>query len=278
MSAANYKRVGKRARGGQTRALVAATRYGGMSTQASRTAAAARAIGRAYNIPVAPRYQAIRRNDDPKGVDISNLATQIGAPLLASTTTNTGVAVLNCVQPGNGSWNRAGRKIKMQSVRIKGAVEMLSDNNGGAAACRGGVVRLVVVYDKNVSGTPAAIPIYNVIFGTTDQLGNEVGLPFDNLRWDNTGRFRVIRDMMLTLDPIAIPGPAEEGAVRKVWFDEYIDLKGLETIYSGQSNPCTIADISSGALYLFARVDVATTNSAAALIAESTSRLRFSNA
>lgn len=35
--------------------------------------------------------------------------------------------------------------------------------------------------------------------------------------------------------------------------DEFIDLKSRTSIYSGDSDPVTIADISSGALYLYAR-------------------------
>jgi len=226
----------------------------------------------------APTYaRSSGANLDAKGVDIPNLSSQIGTPLLASVSTNGGCAVLNCVQPGNGSWNRVGRRIKMQSLRLRGAVETLSDNAGGAAATRGALIRLVVVYDKNVSGTPGTIPLFNQIFGTTDQLGNETGAVFDALRWDNTGRFRVLRDMTFNTNPNSIPAAAEEGAVNKQAFDEFIDLKGLETVFSGQSNPCTIADISSGALYLYARMDVATTNSVSILITESNSRLRYTD-
>ena len=36
-------------------------------------------------------------------------------------------------------------------------------------------------------------------------------------------------------------------------FDEYIKLNNLETVFSGQSIPMSISDISTGGLYIFFR-------------------------
>lgn len=229
----------------------------------------ARAVGQQYGIPVAPRY----RNSDPKGVDVANLSAQIGTPLLTTSTTNAGVAVLNCVQTGSGSWNRNGRKIFLKSVRIRGATEVVHDNAGAAAATRAAIVRLVVVWDRNPNS--GSIPTFDTIFGETSQTGTETSSVLSNLRWDNTGRFKVLRDVINLHVPNGIPQVAEEGILSKCTFDEFIKLDGLETIFSGQANPCTIGDISSGALYLYVRMDNNTANSTGNLITESSARLRF---
>ena len=56
--------------------------------------------------------------------------------------------------------------------------------------------------------------------------------------------------------------------------DRFIPLKGLETIYSGQSSPCTIADISTGALYIIFRSE--TSNGASNwAVKNSIGRLRY---
>lgn len=269
------ERVGKRAR---TRG---APRYSAMpsgfrartgySTPAALVSArahfAARRATPVYRTPV------LRSCGELKGVDTGVLSAQIGV-FLSTTNTNTGVAVINCVAPGSGSFNRVGRKIRMKSLRIRGAVEALCDNNGDPAGTspRGVVIRMVVVYDKQPSGV---VPTYDTIFGHTTQAGTEIGNPLDPLRYDNTGRFRVLRDKVFTINPEYNPLAADAGIVTKRAFDEYIDLKGLETVYSGQSATCTITDISSGALYLWVRKDANTTNTAANFNSDANSRLRY---
>lgn len=266
------------------------TRYSTAHRPLRRTGAAssARAIAaRAYNTPMplyrAPTFnqavaQVARATKELKGTDIANLSTQNGI-FIATYTTNGSACVLNCVQPGSGSWNRVGRRISMKSLRLRGAVEALLDNNNDPASnsTRGMVIRMVVVYDKQPSS--GAIPTWNTIFGHTTQDGTEAAQLSDGLRYDNTGRFRIIRDKTFTLNPQGIESvPASNAGVIQVRaFDEYIDLKGLETIYSGQSNPCTIADISTGALYLYVRYSSDTPNSASNFFNNSCARLRFTD-
>jgi len=220
---------------------------------------------------------AVRRagltNKTLKGVD-----TIMGpyVPWLQSSNTNGGVYVLNLVQQGAGSWNRIGKRIKMKSLRIRGFIEALFDNSAQTVPTRAVCCRVVVVYDRQNTG--GAIPTFDTIFGETIQTGAESSNIMANLRYDNTDRFRVIRDVVRVLNPTAIPASGEEGVVIKAPIDEFIDLKGLETVFGGQSNPMTIADISSGALYVFFRADptsgAATTT---AFSGETTARLRYTD-
>ena len=54
--------------------------------------------------------------------------------------------------------------------------------------------------------------------------------------------------------------------------DEYVKLNNLESVYSGQSTPMTIADISTGALYFVARSQLVTASS---ITIDAIARLRY---
>jgi len=93
-----------------------------------------------------------------------------------------------------------------------------------------------------------------LLFGTTDQAGTESTDYLDPVRYDNTGRFSVLKDCKLAFTPQALGATGSASVLTvSVMIDEFIKLKGRETIFSGQSTPMTIADISTGALYVFFR-------------------------
>jgi len=198
--------------------------------------------------------------------------TIAAASLLATTTTNGSSFVLNLVQQGTGSWNRIGRKIRMKSLRIK--VDALCRHFLTSGDLTASLMRMVVVYDKQPSGV---LPTYDTIFGQTDQQGTETGAILDSLRYDNTGRFRVLSDKVFTSTCQAISGTTDADYEDvQHYCDEFIDLKGKETIYSATNNPSTIADISTGALYVYFRASQNTgTLSQWRLTSNSTARLRY---
>lgn len=189
-----------------------------------------------------------------KGMDT---ATQYDrGEVLATTNTNSGIFVLNLIEQGSGSWNRVGKKVRMKSVRINGVAKYRYSATATALNLIGNTLRCIVVYDKNPNS--GSIPTFDTIFGATSQDGTETCSTMDNLRYDNTGRFRVLRDWKISAEPTATPyttgtGGDDNSCETSYYFDEFIDLKGKPTVYSGQSDPLTIADISSGALYFIAR-------------------------
>ena len=190
------------------------------------------------------RFTRPARAGETKGMD-----TDVSAGVIVSTTnTNANISVLNLVQQGAGSWNRVGRKIHAKSIRIKGMVNFVAVPvlaTGVTTQCS---FRMILVWDKQPSGS--AIPAFDTIFGITAQDGTEscpdITCP---LRYDNMDRFRVLKDWFVS--PPAVPmaatgsGPA---TIQAINFDEYTKLPMLESVYSGQSTPMTIADVSTGAL------------------------------
>lgn len=187
-----------------------------------------------------------------KGVD-TGLASQIETTNMAN---SVAIQVLNLVQQGTGSWNRVGRKAFLKSVRLTGQVQVTwvaqaTITNPGAW------IRLLIVWDNQPGGN---LPTKGDILGSTNQSGTESSEIYDNVRFDNMSRFKILRDMRHQLDMSALSITNAAG-VQKGWnINEYIPLKGLETVFSGQSNPMTIGDISTGALYFICVHDVETTN------------------
>lgn len=223
---------------------------------------------------IAPIYQ---RRSSMRGAELKGIDTDIdiaSGSVLDTTSTNGSMLTLNLISPGTASYNRIGRKIKMKSVRLKGRAMYQSSDAVTTGNVLGGTLRMVVVYDRQPSGS---VPVFSTIFGRTVIDGTESSEYMDSLKWDNTDRFKVLRDVTLTANPGAWVNAAGTGDIITVEcpFDEYIKLGGLETQYSGQSSPTTIADISGGALYVFFRSNTNVTNKSSWVIENSYARLRY---
>lgn len=208
---------------------------------------------------------------EKKGVDfdISNAA------IVDTTSTNDDIAVLNLIQSGTGSWNRVGRKVKLDSIRLKGVAEGLIGLDG-SNHLNGSALRMLLVWDKQPSG--GSIPTFDDMFGITAQDGTESSTVMAPPRYDNMDRFRVLMDKCLHVNPDVYNAGAGGDNYYVEPFDFYVKLRGCESNYSGQSNPMTIADISSGGLYLIYRATENTAGSKAwSIQASSVARLRYTD-
>jgi len=208
----------------------------------------------------------------PSGNEVKGVDADVSQSLIATTSTNAGIDVINLIEPGTGSWNRVGRKTVLKSFRLTGNIVWTNTPTLATGVGRMTCARCVLVWDSQPTGT---IPVFSDIFGSTLQAGTEqVTSIFDPLRYDNMERFRVIRDWRLS-PPATVPlslGSAPSMAVC-THIDEYVKLPPLQSNYSGQSSPQTIADIASGALYLIWRAEIQ--NSNAATVVDAMARLRY---
>lgn len=213
---------------------------------------------------------------EKKGVD-TDLSSS-GLAIAATTNTNANCFVLNLIQTGSGSWNRVGRKVSLQSVRVRGQAIYNYGDVAVTGNILGNCMRMVVVWDKQPSG--GAIPAFDVVFGKTSQLGTESCTFVDPVRFDNMERFSVLRDTVIDMHPNFFNGAAGTTDLNSevYTFDEYVPLGGRETVYSGQSNPLTIADISTGALYVYFRAIANTSDDSSVEIASTSfARLRYTD-
>jgi len=170
-------------------------------------------------------------------------------PLTLASGTNVNVALLNVVQEGTGFFNRVGRKIEMRSLHVTGIIQPTGIANTTSDLCQ-----WAIIYDRQPSA-PAALPIYQLIFGDYNAAGAFSSGEFSGLNLDNRDRFVVIRNKRLSLpSTTAVAGTNPSQAVpadpTMLVINEFIKLKGLTTHYNGTANPITIANVTSGALYL----------------------------
>ena len=178
------------------------------------------------------------RPGELKGVDTD---IDFGAGTVLSTTnTNAGIFVLNLIVPGSASFNRIGRKVRLVSVRYQGLCVHQYAATATTGTMNANQIRVLLVWDKQPSG---AIPTFDTIFGKTVADGTESTDYLDGLKYDNTGRFRVLRDTRYESSP---QGQNENGGTVDAMqnsfnLDEFVKLGNLETVYSGQSNPQTTA-------------------------------------
>lgn len=218
--------------------------------------------------------RAVQRVVEKKGVD-GDMGLAIGA-LLSTTNTNDDCIVTNLIPPGNASYNRVGRQVTLKSLRLWGTF-VHENNTASAAAYQDSKVRMVVVWDKVPSG---AVPPYDIIFGITNQAGTENCEIFDPIRYDSMDRFRIISDTVIVCNTNGGGGETTTSKVAKVnyfSFDKYIKLPNLKCNYSGQSSPCTIADIGQGALYVYFRAQDDTASNNVTLSDNSRFRLRYTD-
>jgi len=203
--------------------------------------------------PVAGSYrsrvslQAAQRYAKP---EVKGLDTTFTAAIVSTTNDGSNIVPLNLIPPGSGSFNRIGRKARLLSARIRGAISFVT-TPGSTGIVNGNYVRMLVVWDKQPSG---ALPSWNTIFGLTPQTGTETTSLLAPLAYDNMERFSVLKDVMLQPQDLLPVGVSATGVTTQIVpFDTFISLKNCETTYSGQSATQTISDISSGALYLVFR-------------------------
>ena len=215
------------------------------------------------------RVPTARSLGEKKGMDTAITFAQIPSTV----NDNSGMIVLNLIQQGAGSWNRVGRKVNLRSIRIRGDI-IHQQVTGASGFTTGQVVRCVVVWDKQPSS--GTIPKWSDIFGFTAQDGTEGTSMYAPIRYDNMDRFSILRDV--TYDPQ--PGAKAQTSPDTVSYfntiDEYIRLGDRECVFSGQSNPMTIADVSTGAIYFCVRARINNVLSVQSNISL-TARLRYTD-
>lgn len=213
-------------------------------------------------------YAGMRSVGELKGMD--TFLTY--APVLASTGTNGGILPTNLIQTGTGSWNRIGRKVCLKSLRLQGTASCTHVLNA-ASDLDGNVLRMIVVWDKQPSG--GAEPLFSDIFGQTSQAGVENTSWYSPPKYDTMMRFTVLKEFSINSNAEATPS-ATNYTMNEFHVDEYVRLPNLESNYSGQSSPMTIADINSGALYVIARAKTASATNTQWVV-ELNARIRYTD-
>jgi len=176
-----------------------------------------------------------------KAIDILDATYGFTAPA-----GGTQITLLNGIQTGTGFFNRIGSRIEMKSLRIRGFIYYALTSIQDA-------VRIIVVYDRQPTG---ALPTIANLLQGRDQVGTTQTAGSSEINLDNRDRFTIVRDHRITIPSCTVAagvltnGPSwSHNQTAEV--DLFIKLKGLVTHYNSTANPCTIANIATGALYVY---------------------------
>jgi len=160
--------------------------------------------------------------------------------------TGSSFTLLNGVQTGTAFFNRIGSRIEMKNLHIRGNIRL------NATTAQEAVLRLIIVYDRQPTGS---LPNITDLLQSRDQDGNVDNNGASEINLDLRDRFSILRDMQW----YAPSGTTSSGVVTNQDFpstdtlpwqiNEFIKLKGLGVHFKSSSQPTTISDISTGALY-----------------------------
>jgi len=174
-----------------------------------------------------------------KAVDIEEISYPFRDPTTAS-----GITLLNGIQAGAGFYNRIGSRIEMKSLQINGFLGPAV----GASSTTPANLRMLIVYDRQPTG---ALPVISDILQDRLQTGVAITGGLSHINLDNRDRFSILRDVrwaMPTTTAGVLTGVAS--GVGEPWtVNLFLKLKGLGVHYKSTTNPTTIADIATGALY-----------------------------
>jgi len=207
-----------------------------------RASKTGRAMGygpvRAYSgsmVPVASRGYRLNTKER-KVYDINSTTYNVS-------TTGT-FTLLAVPTPGTDMTGRIGRKIVLKSCFIRGHIGTEASRNTAIddVIVPATMVRMILLVDCQPNGS---VP------STTDLLKEST--PTSQLNLDNRDRFKILLDKQWVFDPLYFNNNATfalaSASRQQVAFKKYKKL-GVETIFNSGSAG-TIADITSGALYMF---------------------------
>lgn len=198
---------------------------------------------------ITQKYAAKPKTREIKTVDLSFTANYQDAYVAESFTgivfnTNPLIQNLVTVRQGAGIPNRIGNKIALKSLRVRASVQV----NANATSPNNQILRWLIVYDRQPNG---AYPVVDNLLSDIT-VGNTIvaGDYQSSINPSFYDRFIVLCDKLLVGADIAstlITGPTEQKGYQ---IDEFIKLKGLETVFQASTTGSPIADINTGALYL----------------------------
>lgn len=199
------------------------------------------------------KFQVGKARLEKKNIDTDLAAGLTNCPSLATATP----LLLNTYSTGTTPNSTIGRRVTNLSVHIK--ANIVQSTAPSAAT----VVRLLVVYDRQPSGSaPSIAQIFgNTLYGVSSVM---------NLGFSD--RFSVLMDEKQTLAGIQQSTASGLYNVYNIFVDRYVKCK-LPTESSSNFGG-TIATIAEGAIYLVAFSDIAAANNPP-LLASGVARIRF---
>lgn len=223
------------------------------------------------------------------GKDMGDEVKVVDVPLVNITPINVGASnagwsLVNDIRSGPGVFERIGNKVALKSLYITGSFYI--DNTAAYTPIRfqnADYLRFVVVFDFQPVG---AMPSGADVFSNIEQngtVGTDEGT-YTMLNINNRERFKILADERIATPPFVFRVDAATGnyaldigaaSSPSLMIQRYIKLKGYHTVFKASSDNPTIADLSSGAIYVgvFGNTNATGTNQPWRF--SGTSRLRY---
>lgn len=183
-------------------------------------------------------------------VDWTNIVTTMS--------NNSFVEPLNTIQRGTSDRQRVGSKIQMLSLQAQLEFHVTWPSVGtGVVGTFGRSLRVCIVYDRQPDGS---LPVKSDIFRSEDQQDNVWDAWNSPPNTNNRHRFAILLDRKYVIHPnvrstIGATDTLETETKKNVKIYKKLNLG---TQFSATSNPSTVSDIATGALYIIAMSDVPT--------------------
>ena len=143
----------------------------------------------------------------------------------------TGMTWLNLMQQGNRSFDRIGTKVNIRSLHFSANLYLV-----GASASRN-VARVMIVHDASPNG---AFPLIGDVLSANISGGPSFHV---GVNMANRDRFTILRDRLYAVD--------SDSSAQLINIREFIRCN-VQTQLNGTADPMTIANCSTGAIYLIA--------------------------
>lgn len=225
------------------------TGYNGM--QRARTGAGGMQFGRAV-------IRGRGLSGETKAIDFTNAGGAGGnfsVPFNVLPSTNN--LSLCVIQEGTGFNNRIGRKVALLSLTIRASIAQVTVPAVTVPEC----LRIIIGIDRQCNGIAA---VWSDIIADVTQSGVKTSQLWSGPNLDNRDRFMILRDRY-----VCMPGTTAAGAPNCApWgtssasvgsakgsdggcnYQEYLKLGNAEVQFNGTANPCTVANITTGNLFI----------------------------
>lgn len=215
----------------------------------------------AWSQPIKKRFKALRKpmkkigRSRPYGPELKALDVKTETMGINGNSAAAGFLLCNAIQEGSGFFNRIGRKINLKSLMVTADIEQSFANT---SAVDPQFARMIVLYDAQPNGVA---PVLSDVLQDVTQSGAASINVYSSINLNNRDRFRILLDKKFKLPGVGIAGAPFGGAGLqqalayemnngKLCISKYLKLKGIETQYKSTSSPASIADISTGALWV----------------------------
>ncbi len=202
--------------------------------------------------------------------------------LVSTVTTNECAIIVNKIVRGPLGYQRTGKRIRMHSLQLTGALDYTFTAPQLTGLAYGGTVRMVAVYMHGPMGGTQK-PLFDEIFGTTSTAGARTCHILDPIRPEEIYKYEILADKRWTANPLTLSESSPVGynwmSIQKT-FNFTIPLCDRIADYnrsadSGSTPKTQAKSFEKGCILIYWRANINDTDQHWILRPESNARLTY---